>query len=71
MNFTDYNTIGECLTLYREKHNLTARELSKKVNITYVFILAIEKDVIKLSVPMRQQFIKMLGLPLDSFDHIK
>jgi DNA-binding XRE family transcriptional regulator len=71
MDFTNCKTIGECLTLYREKHNLTARELSKKVQITHVFMLAIEKDVIGLSLPMRQKVIKMLGLPLNSFDHIK
>lgn len=71
MDFKNCKTIGECLTLYRETHNLTVRELSEKVQITYVFLLAIEKEIINLTLPMRQKVIKMLGIPLDAFDHIK
>lgn len=71
MIFTDCNTIGACLIRYREAKNLTQRELSKQVNITLIFLIAIEKEVIELTPPMRQKVITMLDLPLDAFDHIK
>lgn len=71
MDFKEYKTVGECLIQYREAQGLTTKELSDKIQITYVFLLAIEKEIIDLTKPMRQKIIKQLGFPLDAFDHIK
>lgn len=71
MDITNFNTIGEFLIKYREKYNLTLEQLSEKVMITRVFLVAVEKEYLKLSKPMQQKIIKQLQLPLNTFDHIK